>query len=60
DGILALDDRVHMIRRIHTVNKSSIEQKVVKQSRISETLGDPVSWLFSLATLVNQLANNLA
>lgn len=59
-SFLTLDERVHTIRRIHAATKSSIEQKMVKRSQISETLRDPVSWLFFLTALANQLANNLA
>lgn len=46
-NFLTLDKRVHTIRRIHPATKSLIKQKMVKRSQISETLRDPVSWLFS-------------
>lgn len=59
-SFLTLDERVHTIRRIHAATKSSIEQKMVKKSQIYETLRDPVSWLFFLTALANQLSNNLA
>lgn len=59
-SFLTLDERVHTIRRIHAATKSSIEQKTVKRSQISETLRDPVSWLFFVTALANQLSNNLA
>ncbi|KAG8158963.1 hypothetical protein KVR01_011406 [Diaporthe batatas] len=59
-SFLTIDERVHAIRRIHAATKSSIEQKTVKRSQISETLRDPVSWLFVVTALANQLSNNLA
>lgn len=57
---LTLDERVHAIRRVHEATRSSIEQKTVKRAQIVETLRDPVSWLFTLVALTNQLSNNLS
>lgn len=57
---LTIEERVHTIRRIHEATKSSIEQKTVKRHQIIETLRDPVSWLFCLTALANQLSNSLA
>lgn len=57
---LTIEERVHAIRRIHAATRSSIEQKTVKRYQITECLKDPVSWLFGLTALTNQLSNNLS
>lgn len=57
---LTLEERVQAIRRIHTATRSSIEQKTVKRYHVIECLKDPVTWLFGLTALTNQLSNNLS
>lgn len=57
---LTVPERVHAIRRVHAATRSSIEQKTFKRAHVVECLRDPVSWLFGLTALTNQLSNNLA
>ncbi|KAF2724359.1 putative allantoate permease of the major facilitator superfamily [Polychaeton citri CBS 116435] len=57
--MLSVEDRIHVIRKVHAATRSSIEQKTVKMSQVKETLRDPVSWLFFLAAFCLMIANNL-
>lgn len=57
---LTVEEQVQVIRRVHAATRSSIEQKTVKRSQITECLRDPVSWLFGLTAFTNQLSNNLS
>lgn len=56
---LTLEERVHVIRRVHKAQQSSIEQKRFKREQFVETLRDPVSWLFCLQSFTLMYANNL-
>lgn len=56
---LTLEEKVHVIQRVHESSQSSIEQKQFKKSQFQETLRDPVSWLFCLQSFTLMLANNL-
>lgn len=53
------EEKVWVIRRVQNTTNSSIEQKVIKKYQIKEALYDPISWLFGLFFLLQQLANNL-
>lgn len=57
---LTKEEKVWVIRRVQKSSKSSIEQKVIKKYQVIEALRDPVTWIFSLFFLTQQLANNLA
>lgn len=57
---LSTEEKVWVIRRVQQTSQASIEQKVIKTYQIKEALRDPVTWLFSLFFLTQQLANNLA
>ncbi|OKL60075.1 putative transporter PB1 [Talaromyces atroroseus] len=59
-NFLTIKERVQVIQRVHAATKSSIEQKTFKKSQFYETLRDPITWLFGLASFCLQLANNLA
>ncbi|CAH0058680.1 unnamed protein product [Clonostachys solani] len=59
-NFLTVEEKVHTIRRVHEATKSSIEQKKFKKYQFIEALCDPISWLFTLATFLLMLANNLA
>lgn len=56
---LSKEEKVWVIRRVQKTQGSSIEQKVIKRHQIIETLRDPITWLFGLFFLLQQLANNL-
>ncbi|KAB5533468.1 putative allantoate permease of the major facilitator superfamily [Coniochaeta sp. 2T2.1] len=56
---LTLEERVHVIRRVHASSQSSIEQKQFKRAQFIETLRDPVSWLFALQAFTLMYSNNL-
>ncbi|KAB8274811.1 major facilitator superfamily domain-containing protein [Aspergillus minisclerotigenes] len=56
---LTLEEKVHVIRRVHNSSQSSIEQKRFKRSQFVETLRDPVSWLFALQAFTLMYSNNL-
>ncbi|KAB8236046.1 major facilitator superfamily domain-containing protein [Aspergillus alliaceus] len=56
---LTLEEKVHVIRRVHHSSQSSIEQKRFKRSQFIETLRDPVSWLFALQAFTLMYSNNL-
>lgn len=56
---LSHNEKVWVIRRIQKESNSSIEQKRIKRYQIIEALRDPVSWLFCVFFLLQQLANNL-
>ncbi|GAB1197924.1 hypothetical protein APSETT444_007230 [Aspergillus pseudonomiae] len=56
---LTLEEKVHVIRRVHDSSQSSIEQKRFKRSQFVETLRDPVSWLFALQAFTLMYSNNL-
>jgi hypothetical protein len=56
---LTLEEKVHVIRRVHESTQGSIEQKQFKRSQFWETLRDPVSWLFALQAFTLMMANNL-
>lgn len=56
---LSSKEKVWVIRRVQKASNSSIEQKAIKKYQIVEALKDPISWLFSLFFLLQQLANNL-
>ncbi|KNG89397.1 hypothetical protein ANOM_001849 [Aspergillus nomiae NRRL 13137] len=56
---LTLEEKVHVIRRVHDSSQSSIEQKQFKRSQFVETLRDPVSWLFALQAFTLMYSNNL-
>ncbi|QOU18840.1 YCT1 [Brettanomyces bruxellensis] len=56
---LSTKEKVWVIRRVQKSTKSSIEQKVFKRYQAIEALKDPISWLFGLFFLLQQLANNL-
>lgn len=56
---LSHNEKVWVIRRVQKSTNSSIEQKVFKKKQAIEALKDPVSWLFGLFFLLQQLANNL-
>ncbi|GMM29620.1 Yct1 protein [Martiniozyma asiatica (nom. inval.)] len=53
------EEKVWTIRRVQKTTGAGIEQKVVKRYQIFEALRDPISWLFALFFLLQQLANNL-
>lgn len=57
---LSKEEKVWVIRRVQQTTNASIEQKVIKKHQVIEALKDPVSWLFFLFFLFQQLANNLA
>ena len=60
DAVFLSDkEKVWVIRRVQRTTGSSIEQKVFKKSQAIEALLDPISWLFFLMFLLQQLANNL-
>ncbi|KAI1086782.1 putative allantoate permease of the major facilitator superfamily [Rostrohypoxylon terebratum] len=56
---LSLEEKVHVIRRVHGSSQSSIEQKQFKKAQFIETLRDPVSWLFALQAFTLMYSNNL-
>ncbi|PMD29870.1 putative allantoate permease of the major facilitator superfamily [Hyaloscypha variabilis F] len=56
---LTLEEKVHVIRRVHDSSQSSIEQKHFKKSQFFETIKDPVSWLFALQAFTLMFCNNL-
>lgn len=56
---LSKKEKVWVIRRVQRTSNSSIEQKTIKKYQVIETFKDPISWLFSLFFLCQQLANNL-
>lgn len=57
---LSTEEKVWVIRRVQQSSQASIEQKVIKKYQIKEAFKDPITWLFSLFFLTQQLANNLA
>lgn len=57
---LNISEKVWVIRRVQRSSQASIEQKIIKKYQIIETLKDPITWLFCLFFLLQQLANNLA
>lgn len=56
---LSQKEKVWVIRRVQRTTGSSIEQKNFKKRQAIEALLDPISWLFFLMFLLQQLANNL-
>ncbi|KAH7264643.1 major facilitator superfamily domain-containing protein [Fusarium solani] len=56
---LTLEEKVHVVRRVHESQQSSIEQKQFKRSQFIETMKDPVSWLFALQAFTLMYCNNL-
>ncbi|KAK7422180.1 hypothetical protein QQZ08_009648 [Neonectria magnoliae] len=56
---LTLEEKVHVIQRVHESSQSSIEQKQFKKSQCVETFKDPVSWLFCLQAFTLMMSNNL-
>lgn len=56
---LSTKEKVWVIRRVQESSKSSIEQKVIKKYQVIEALKDPITWLFGMFFLFQQLANNL-
>ncbi|KXH50117.1 major facilitator superfamily transporter [Colletotrichum nymphaeae SA-01] len=56
---LTLEEKIHVIRRVHAAQQSSIEQKRFKREQVVETLRDPVSWLFALQSFTLMYSNNL-
>ena len=52
-------EKVWIIRRVQKTTGASIEQKTIKKYQVWEALKDPISWLFFLFFLLQQLANNL-
>ena len=59
-AFLSKEEKVWVIRRVQRSSHSSIEQKTIKKYQIIEAFKDPISWLFCLFFLCQQLANNLA
>ncbi|CAR31109.1 ZYRO0E10142p [Zygosaccharomyces rouxii] len=57
---LSTNEKVWVIRRVQKSSRASIEQKVIKKYQIVEAVKDPITWLFFLFFLTQQLANNLA
>lgn len=57
---LSTEEKVWVIRRVQQSSQASIEQKIIKKYQIKEAFKDPITWLFSLFFLTQQLANNLA
>ncbi|CAG8366079.1 unnamed protein product [Penicillium salamii] len=56
---LTLEEKVHVINRVHNSHQSSIEQKHFKKAQLLETLRDSVSWLFALQAFTLMYCNNL-
>ncbi|GMG20131.1 unnamed protein product [Ambrosiozyma monospora] len=56
---LSIKERMWVIRRVQRTTGASIEQKTFKKYQLVEALKDPISWLFALFFLLQQLANNL-
>ncbi|GAV54682.1 hypothetical protein ZYGR_0AO00100 [Zygosaccharomyces rouxii] len=56
---LSTNEKVWVIRRVQKSSRASIEQKVIKKYQIVEAVRDPITWLFFLFFLTQQLANNL-
>lgn len=56
---LTRDEKVWVIRRVQRTTGSSIETNVFKKHQLVEALRDPITWLFGLFFLLQQLANNL-
>lgn len=56
---LTTEEKIWTIRRVQKSTSSAIEQKVIKKHQAIEALKDPISWLFFLFFLLQQLANNL-
>jgi MFS family permease len=56
---LTLEEKVHVVRRVHQSHQSSIEQKHFKKEQFIETIKDPVSWLFALQAFTLMYSNNL-
>ncbi|QPG76216.1 hypothetical protein FOA43_003602 [Brettanomyces nanus] len=56
---LSTEEKVWVIRRVQRTTGASIEQKVFKKHQAKEALKDPITWLFGLFFLLQQLANNL-
>lgn len=52
-------EKIQAVHRVHEATKSSIEQKTFKKHQFYETLKDPISWLFALASFCLMLCNNL-
>ncbi|CAL9729173.1 high affinity cysteine transporter [Monosporozyma unispora] len=57
---LSKEEKVWVVRRVQRTSNSSIEQKTIKKYQVIEAFKDPISWLFCLFFLCQQLANNLA
>ncbi|VEU22020.1 DEKNAAC103045 [Brettanomyces naardenensis] len=57
---LSTKEKVWVIRRVQGTTGASVEQKVFKRYQAIEAFKDPISWLFGLFFLLQQLANNLA
>lgn len=56
---LILEEKVHVIRRMHNSNQRSIEQKQFKEEQFIETLRDPISCLFTLQAFTLMFSHNL-
>ncbi|GMM36570.1 Yct1 protein [Saccharomycopsis crataegensis] len=56
---LSTKEKVWTIRRVQKTTGSAIETKIFKKHQMVEALKDPISWLFALFFLLQQLANNL-
>ncbi|QKX57830.1 uncharacterized protein TRUGW13939_04950 [Talaromyces rugulosus] len=56
---LTPQEKIHVIRRVQESTKSSIEQKQFKKSQFTETIKDPISWLFLLQVFTLMLSNSL-
>lgn len=56
---LSTNERVWVIRRVQRTSRASIEQKVIKKYQVLEAIKDPISWMFFLFFLTQQIANNL-
>ncbi|EPY51244.1 cysteine transporter [Schizosaccharomyces cryophilus OY26] len=53
-------ERLYTVDRVRRNNNSGIESKRFKKHQVIEALKEPVTWLFALHVLTNQLSNNLA
>ncbi|CCH42826.1 putative membrane protein [Wickerhamomyces ciferrii] len=56
---LSTIEKIHLIKKIQNLTKSSTEQKTIKTYQIKETLKDPISWLFFGQSFTLMLSNSL-
>ncbi|OQU98810.1 hypothetical protein CLAIMM_04538 [Cladophialophora immunda] len=57
---LNLQERLYLVKEIHSATTSSIEHKKVKKSQLREAIKDPISWLFGLQAFTLMISNNIA